>query len=208
MKTELIPVIHKLSNDQVFKNVEVCMNNGIKKVFLIDHTGNTPDELLETADFVRIKFGIWTGVNMLGLSTSQCLSMTIPVDGLWCDASISSDEAKSVREFKGLFFGGLAFKYQPQPTDLKAACEDAILATDVATTSGPGTGKPASPSKIQALREYLGSHPLAIASGVNSENILLYKDIANYLLVASSITNEHELIVVNKLKELNDLLDA
>ena len=56
--------------------------------------------------------------------------------------------------------------------------------------------------KIKLIREYLGDHPMAIASGVSIENILSYNDIVDFLLVASSITDRNEFIIKEKLDEL------
>lgn len=103
-----------------------------------------------------------------------------------------------------MFFGGLAFKYQKQPKNLKLACIEATLTTDVATTSGTGTAKPASIDKIKTIREYLGDHPMAIASGVLVDNIESYIGLVDYFLVASSITDENEFIIEKKLKELKN----
>lgn len=202
IKTEIIPVIHMINQNQVLTNVKICVENGIKKVFLINHQVDV-ESLLECAKRVKKEYpNLWVGVNMLGTRTEVALNFDSGFDGLWCDATITPDTSKLVREFKGMFFGGLAFKYQPQPKDLKFSCEESILATDVATTSGVGTGKAANVDKIKLIREYLGTHPMAIASGVSAENIDNYKGIANYLLVASSITSNSEMIYEDKLKEL------
>jgi len=206
IKTEIIPVIHMLNENQVLTNVKTCVECGIEKVFIINHVVSVVD-LVKCA--LRVKQenpGLWVGVNMLGIPTHIALTNPLEVDGLWCDATISPDQAKSIRRFKGIFFGGLAFKYQPQPKDLKLACEESSLSTDVSTTSGPGTGKAADVEKIKAIREYLGSHPMAIASGVSAQNIDNYKGIVDYLLVASSITTSGEMIIKDKLIELKSKL--
>jgi len=148
---------------------------------------------------------MWIGINMLGVRPLEALSMDNPsIDGMWCDASIDPDDY--VRNFKDLHFGGLAFKYQRQPKDLEKACLDAILTTDVATTSGPGTARPAAIEKIQTIRKYLGDHPMVIASGVSVDNIENYIGLTNYLLVASSITNKYEFLIEDKLKKLKNKL--
>ena len=208
MKTEIIPVIHMINENQVFTNVRICIECGIEKVFLINHAVSKFD-LLNCAFRVKSEFpNLWVGVNMLGESTEHALSTESinGLDGLWCDATITPERAKEVRFFKGMFFGGLAFKYQPQPKDLKLACEEASLATDVATTSGVGTGKAADVEKIKKIREFLDNHPMAIASGVSAQNVDNYKGIANYLLVASSITSPGEMIIKDKLIELKNKL--
>lgn len=209
MKTEIIPVIHMMNENQVMTNVRICIECGIEKVFLINHAVSKYD-LISCAGQVKNKFpNLWVGVNMLGESTENALSTEAinGFDGLWCDATITPERAKEIRSFKGMFFGGLAFKYQPQPTDLKLACEEASLATDVATTSGSGTAKAADIEKIKTIRGFLGNHPMAIASGVSAQNIDNYKGIVNYLLVASSITSSGEMIIKDKLIELKNKLD-
>ena len=208
MKTELIPVIHMIDDDQVLLNVEICHQCGIKKVFLINHVVSI-QELLKCAYRIKEEYtDMWVGVNMLGMPTHIALSNPlVGIDGLWCDATISSNQAKQVRSFRGLFFGGLAFKYQSQPTDLESACKDAKFATDVACTSGTGTGKAPTTIKIINIRGFLGEHPMAIASGVSVDNIESYKGIVNYLLVASSITNKDDMIIKSKLIELKSKLD-
>lgn len=207
MKTEIIPVIHMVNENQVMTNVKICVECGIEKIFLINHVVSVQD-LLKCALRVKQEYpSLWVGVNMLGIPTHIALTNPLNgIDGLWCDATITPSQAKLVRNFNGMFFGGLAFKYQPQPSDLKLACEEASQATDVATTSGAGTGKAADVEKIKTIREYLGNHPMAIASGVSAQNIDNYKGIADYLLVASSITSSGEMIIKDKLIELKNKL--
>lgn len=207
IKTEIIPVIHVVSENQVLENVKICVDSGIKKVFLINHAVSTTD-LIKCSITVKSLFpNLWVGINMLGIPTRTCVGIELTLDGLWCDASITPKELAQYRRFSGLFFGGLAFKYQPQPKDLKKACEDAIVTTDVATTSGIGTGIPADIEKIKSIRKYLGDHPMAIASGVSVKNIDSYKGVVNYLLVASSITDKKEMIIKDNLIELKNKLD-
>lgn len=208
MKTELIPVIHILNERQALTNVETCLANNIVKVFLINHAVSDSD-LLECANHIKQKYpSLWVGVNRLGVSTVNAVNTELSgIDGLWCDGTLTVENAEKYRKFAGLFFGGLAFKYQPQPTDLQIACEEAKLATDVATTSGIGTGHAADVQKINEIRSFLGDHPMAIASGVSAENVDNYKGIANYLLVATSITDRNELIINEKLAELKSKLD-
>lgn len=196
-----------INENNVRTNVQTCIECGIKKVFLINHVVSVSDLIRCAIKTKQEHPDLWAGVNMLGVATEDSLTLGTPeVDGVWCDASITPDRAREYRTFKGLFFGGLAFKYQPQPKDLELACKEAILATDVATTSGVGTGKAANIDKIKLIREYLGKHPMAIASGVSAQNVDNYKGIVDYLLVASSITTFGELIVKDKLIELNSKL--
>lgn len=199
--SEIIPVIHMINEKQVSQNVETCLKCNIKKIFIINHVV-TIEDLKRCAINVKNKHpNLWVGINMLGSPVQESLNLDINIDALWIDETIENDHSKQ-RQFKGMVFGGLAFKYQPQPKDLKESCLNVIKNTDVATTSGEGTGKAANINKIKLIRSFLGNHPMAIASGVSIENIHLYKDIVDYLLVASSITSKEEFIIEEKLLEL------
>jgi hypothetical protein len=201
MKTELIPVIHMVNQNQVMTNVKTCVESGVQKIFIINHQ-TTSNELISCANKVKETYpNLWIGLNMLDVQAKDGILYEFDFDGLWCDQSIKPDDYKW-RKFKGMLFSGLAFKYQPQPKDLQLACQESILTSDVSTTSGSGTGKAADISKILQIREYLGNHPMAIASGVNQDNIYLYKGVVDYLLVASSITSKGEIIYKDKLEEL------
>ena len=201
VNTELIPVIHMINENQVLTNVETCLSCGIQKVFIINHQ-TTSEELIKCAKRVKDTYPtLWVGVNMLDKYVEDAILYEFGFDGLWCDQSIKLEDYKH-RKFKGMLFTGLAFKYQPQPKDIELACKESILTSDVSTTSGPGTGKAADINKILELRNYLGEHPMAIASGVNSTNIDSYKGVVDYLLVASSITSASEVIYKDKLLEL------
>lgn len=192
-KLIVIPVIHVLNKQQVFYNIETCLSLDINQIFLIDHSNySDPQDLINLGLEVKSEYpNIWCGINPLGVSTDIALSipeLNKGISGLWCDAALSEKNVIENRVFKGKYFGSLAFKYQPQPHDLKLACEEATRSTDVATTSGPGTGKAANLKKIIEIREYLGNHPMAIASGVSEDNIKIYSDLGvDYVLVASSI---------------------
>lgn len=196
------------NEEQVFKNIQTITNLGIQKTFLINHSLNN-ESLLETAWNYKSMFPtLWVGVNLLGVPTLKAIQTDFKtIDGLWCDQAINSLTAIEHRTFKGQFFGSLAFKYQSQPTDLEWACKDSKKAYDVSTTSGPRTGQEADLNKIKLIRNYLGDHhPMAIASGVSESNISNYTGIVDYLLVASSITEDGEIINPSKLEKLIKLL--
>lgn len=203
MKTEIIPVIHMVDIQQVTLNVAICLKCRIPKVFLIN-PNNSVDELIKAAYHIKKHCpDVWVGLNMLGLTAEEALTRPLfGIDAIWSDSSLPLHKSHLCEDYDGMFFGGLAFKYQPQPKDLKSACELSKFITDVATTSGSGTGEPPTTLKIKTIREYLGEHPMAIASGISSENIHLYKDLVNYLLVATSITDKNEFIIEEKLIEL------
>ncbi len=206
---EIIPVIHVINEEQVYKNIDTCLECGIKKVFLICHSYYSRS-LIELAMEVKSKSGLWVGVNLLGDGAEELLlgNDLQSIDGLWADDGLTHLSKNKLihinnnRTFKGMFFGGLAFKYQFQPSDLTVACENAKIITDVATTSGSATGSAPTKVKIENLRSCIGEHPMAIASGISVDNIQSYVGLAQYGLVASSITDKNELIIKDKLISL------
>lgn len=203
--TELIPVIHMINENQVLTNVKTCLSCGVEKVFIINYQSSS-EELIRCAKRVKETYPkLWVGINMLDKFIEDAILYEFGFDGLWCDQSIKLEDYRH-RKFEGMLFTGLAFKYQPQPKDIELACKESILTSDVSTTSGPGTGRAANIAKILELREHLGDHPMAIASGVSVDNVDLYKGIVNYLLVASSITSASEVIYKDKLLELQSML--
>lgn len=207
MKTEIIPVIHMLNINQVMTNINTVLKCGLNKVFIINHSVSD-DDLINAALYAKARFPeLWVGVNRLSKTQKQALAQDIEVDALWCDQTISQEDYQN-KNFKGQVFGGLAFKYQPQPKDIESASLEATQSTDVATTSGAGTGQEANLKKILDIRSYLKEHPMAIASGVNKNNIKDYAGVVDYLLVASSITSRSEMIQEDKLTELIEKLNG
>lgn len=117
-----------------------------------------------------------------------------------------SDFLKNIK-----FFGGTAFKYTIDYTD--DPVEAAVQANqnehfiDVITTSGEGTGKAASLEKIRSMKAAIGNNALALASGVDANNINSYKPYVDYVLVSTSVEVEPYSGIFDpaRLKELIDL---
>lgn len=86
-------------------------------------------------------------------------------------------------------FGGVAFKYQPKDENLKETCRLAQKFVDVITTSGDATGKPPTLQKIQELHSYVGTVPLAIASGIDIDNVKQFLPYVKYFLVSTGISD-------------------
>jgi predicted TIM-barrel enzyme len=59
---------------------------------------------------------------------------------------------------------------------------------DVITTSGMATGSAPAVEKIRSMREAIGKHPLAIASGMTPENVSQFMPYADAFLVATGIS--------------------
>jgi hypothetical protein len=195
---EIIPVIHVTSREQALVNTGICLGLGVKKAFYINHAISSTALIEITNEIKRTVPSFWVGMNLLGVSTNQVLNTQYDIDAVWIDETVKSTQ----RTFRGKVFGGLAFKYQSQPTDLEAACQEARQCVDVATTSGPATGKAASVDKVRKIRNLIGGHPLALASGVTPENVSIFRPYVDFALVATSITDINEMLLPHKLKEL------
>jgi len=113
------------------------------------------------------------------------------------------------QRWPGIYFGGFAFKYQPQPDHLEKEARYVAGFVDVVTTSGDGTAQSASIGKIIQIREAIGPlKPLAIASGVTPENVEIYLPHANAFLVASGISLDWHNFSESKMKSLVDRVRA
>ena len=86
-----------------------------------------------------------------------------------------------------IYFGGAAFRYQPQPRNLKAVAQLACKHIDVATASGEGAGIAANLLKIKGMHTAAGGQPRAIAGGITVENRRGCPHIA-WCLVATGIS--------------------
>jgi predicted TIM-barrel enzyme len=101
-----------------------------------------------------------------------------------------------------LYFGGVAFKYQREVSDLELACQVAARYMDVVTTSGPGTERAAAVDKILRMKQALGDTPLAIASGITPENVVHYLAYADSFLVATGISRSFAELAPDRLASL------
>lgn len=196
----VFPVIHVESVEQACRNAAVARDCGADGVFLIRH-GESDRPLLEVhAAVVRRQPDWWVGLNCLEWSPEETFAAISPqVSGVWVDnAGIEesreeqpyADRVNAARQARVpdcLYFGGVAFKYQRSVDDLEAACLRAVGRMDVVITSGLGTGHAADVDKIRRMKRALGTHPLAIASGITPENIADYLPHADSFLVATGI---------------------
>ncbi|EKD85791.1 MAG: hypothetical protein ACD_37C00611G0002 [uncultured bacterium] len=200
----ILPVVHVQTPEQALANAEIAKEEGCDGVFLISMEQRaTHQELLEVHRTVREGFGTWfLGINYLDLPSVRVFeNLDSGVSGVWTDNAhieewldeqIEAEEIKRAREvskWNGLYFGGVAFKYQRYVNAGDLALS-AVLATkymDVVTTSGIGTGKAANPEKISIMKAAIGDHPLGIASGVSPDNVSQYIGHADAFLVASSL---------------------
>lgn len=218
---EIIPVIHVLYENQAKQEIQKMLNCGLKKCFLISHGRYNYYQLIALAKNLKlINKDLWIGLNLLDLGESSFENAAFfnnIIDAIWIDNShIGVDKQKSDKlvkswqksDFKGLYFGGVAFKYCKQPNNLIEATKEACNSMDIITTSGLATGIAADLNKIKTMKEAAGDKSLAIASGVKSSNIKEFKEFIDYFLVASSIEDSFGNISEVKLNELIEAFNS
>jgi predicted TIM-barrel enzyme len=213
----LLPVIHPASWDQALASVRVAIDARVKGVFLINQGMSTEEVLRLVLEVRRLHPTLWVGVNLLGLDPAAALATALEacegsIDGIWSDdADIGGTAAQAFLEerrrrgWTGLYFGGVAFKYQtPVPAaELSDVAEAALPYVDVVCTSGPGTGMEASPQKLAAMRGGMGhSAALALASGVTADNVVHYLLHVDAFLVGTGIEASVGVLDPGKLQRL------
>ncbi len=205
----ILPVIHVLSFEQAYENAQIAFEAGADGVFLINHEDESGKRPLSHIDLTQIHHQLrphfpnwWLGVNFLDLKSYQCFAHNLHnIDGVWVDnsgiheVSLVQKEAEQITAVRqksgwhGLYFGGVAFKYQQSVKDVAGVAKTAIPYMDIITTSGSGTGKAAPLEKIKTMRTAIGEHPLAIASGLTPENANDYLPYVNCFLIATGISH-------------------
>lgn len=210
-QSEIFPVVHVNDRNQSLRQAGIAFEAGADGVYLIDHHQRTQEYLMDISHEVKHHYpGQFVGVNLLlsGLRSFRTIlqsyqkgKITDFPDAVWVDEAatdmkaieqyrLEHQELKNVR-----YLGGVAFKYTRDYTDdpgkASELARNAIPYVDVITTSGPGTGESATPEKTKAMKRTIGDHALALASGVTPENIHLFTDHVDQILVASSIETAH-----------------
>lgn len=197
----ILPVVHVQTKEQTLRNTQIAKEAGCDGVFLISMRGMRHPDLLHLQRFVRREFpDLFIGVNFLDLSAVAVFrNVDKGVSGVWTDdagiyeqveGQIEAENIRQARErsgWEGLYFGGVACKYQRQVDDVALAAKSAKNYMDVIVTSGVQTGSAPDIRKISVMKEAVGQHPLGIASGISAENVKDYLGIADCFLVATSL---------------------
>jgi predicted TIM-barrel enzyme len=224
----LLPVIHPVARDAALESVRVASGAGVKGVFLINQ-GMGADEVLGLVMEVRVRFpALWVGVNLLGFAAAEALERGLAgcagrLDGIWGDNALVDEDAaeqpaaqafvdaRRARGWNGLYFGGVAFKYQREvPADkLGRAAAVALPFVDVVCTSGPGTGQAADVGKVAAMRAGLAAGgALALASGVTDDNVAGFLPHVDAFLVGTGIERELGVLDPARVERLHRIIAA
>jgi uncharacterized protein len=202
---QLFVVIHVMDKEQVLRNTRIAVEEGADGIFLIDHHEfhATPKLLKESFEVARGAYSdLRIGLNFLGMRVDQAYHYA-PEEtfAIWSDNSRAELSPEGIDRIKQtwrkyhygdslhpLYFGGVAFKYQNEEEDPAQAAKTASRFLDVITTSGTRTGTPPTVEKIRLMRDAIGDHPLAIASGITPDNVSLFLPYINCVLVATGIS--------------------
>lgn len=217
-----LAVVHAESEAQALRNVAIARNGGAHGVFLINHRIPSRDLYVIYRRVRQAHAKWWIGLNPLDMDPAATFACTTPdVSGLWFDRGgvdlKSEDPTHEARDlvrahdrsaWRGVYFGGVAFKGQPQGGDPAKEARLAAPYMDVVTTSGDATKRPPSVAKIASMRAAIGAAPLAIASGMTPENVDAYLDYADCVLVASGISFSHTEFNPRRLRALSDIVRA
>lgn len=220
-KHTVLPVIHAETPSQALRNVEVAHQAGADGAFLIrkPYTQMSHGELAKVHETVRREFSTWwLGINYLDLERTVEIfeHLTPSMSGVWADDArinewverqLEAEEIQQARKrsgWNGLYFGGVAFKYQRgvHKDKLAVAAQLATRFMDVVTTSGSATGSAPDTEKIAIMKAAIGDKPLAIASGVSPENVENYFDADCFLVATSLLKPETEDFDPSRVKDL------
>lgn len=219
-----LPVIHFKNIQEFSRSVHIAINSGCDGLFFIKQGGISGPALNELIRQVHEEYPkIWKGVNYLSdnlRALKQVYSLQHILGGLWTDnAGIyeyqdilleaeAFDIKKTEYKWKGLYFGGVAFKYQAQVKDknLDTVTRVAKEFMDIVTTSGEGTGRAAKPDKVMVMRYALGDSALALASGVTAGNVKNYLPYVNAYLVATGIEDDFGVLNEQKTNKLAKII--
>jgi predicted TIM-barrel enzyme len=223
----LLPVIHPVSREAALASAAIACDAGVRGVWLINQ-GMGDADVLRLVTEVRDRFALWVGINLLGHSPAEALAAALDacgnrIDGIWSDNAAIDERATEQRtatEFlaarrthgwSGLYFGGVAFKYQREvaATDLGHASAAAAAFMDVICTSGPGTGQAANVDKVVAMRRGVGDGAaIALASGVTADNVGAYLPYVDAYLVGTGIESGFGVLDATKTNALANVIAA
>jgi hypothetical protein len=215
----LTPVIHVKDLDTTLKNVEICVNAKTKGFWLINHQISS-NKLSTIAAEVQKRFPeSWIGINTLDEHPLTAIKRFAGLDlrGWWADDPCVFEFAEDQHVAQNiqatiqaaftnvLYFGGVAFKYQVQPTNLESFVRRAAKYMDVITTSGDGTGIAADVEKIQRIHSCTYKM-IAIASGITPENVRNFLPYVDWFLVATGISTDFHNLDPKKVSDVNEMI--
>jgi hypothetical protein len=224
-KKTIMPVLSCNNIEHFQQNITLLVMHCYNKIggIWLSCSNCSVDVIKQTYTWIKNVYpSLWVGINLVGETIIKMLEFIqeFKPDGIWSDRSYITDEEIQnipkiiIDSFKrsnwnGLYFGGTLFKYVKQDGDVNKILENSIKYMDVLTTSGNGTGIEINKEKIEKIYNQVSEKILvAIASGITSDNILRLSKTCDIFIVGTSITDKNSNIIINKLTELYNALNA
>eukprot|EP00455_Lapot_gusevi_P054527 TRINITY_DN875_c0_g2_i1.p1 TRINITY_DN875_c0_g2~~TRINITY_DN875_c0_g2_i1.p1 ORF type:complete len:265 (+),score=59.82 TRINITY_DN875_c0_g2_i1:77-871(+) len=206
----IYPTPNSTDNDclqHTLDQAHLAIGNGADGVAVIAGTGALEPELLNrAAELIRQAYpNTFIVINYLTHCPTAMQLVPPFVNGLWtdrgvdaCGTSPSSTAAHQLRlaervDWQGLWFAGYfhkggSLRLPETAEELQALADQAVELCEVPTTTGAGTGIPANLAHLARLHEALqGRRPLAIASGIDVDNVRDYKPYIDYFFVGTGV---------------------
>lgn len=219
-----LAVIHLTPDDKLNEdNINAAASGRADGLLLIDqHPSSSWENIMTGVNYAAEQWPkLWRGVNYLGGSPHEVYDrMNVNVKGIWADngminenvpAHMQPPEVMFLKEklsnWDGVYFGGVAFKTQRKPNSYVDSAIAAVGNMDVITTSGPGTGLAPDLEKITDMKDAVGYAPLAIASGMNIENIHWFLPLADCFIIGTGIEDSPYRVNIAKVRALKDAIN-
>ncbi len=215
--TKVYPVVHYWSDHQAITQAALAKSLGADGVFFISHIGFNERLPSLGASFKKSFPDFEVGINLLGESPLEAakLAASHGLDMVWGDnCGVSSYGASQdgcelaawAKENNNInVFASVAFKYQTKENEPPLAAKNALDLGFMPTTSGAGTGKAPSVDKIASMSKAVEGR-LAIASGMDCDNVREFKPFLSHILVATGVSLDDYYFAPEKLKRFIDLV--
>lgn len=210
---KVYPVIHHLDVVRTYDEVSIAFECGADGIFLISHDGKD-SEICHLAKELKIKYpNKKIGINLLQSDDHLAFEVAVHfnLDMVWSDfCGVTSKGlnrraqqlSTMIENRKDIdFFASVAFKYQATELDPARAAIEALNAGFIPTTSGSATGVAADLDKVKIMSE-ASNGLLAIASGIDYNNVLEYTPYVSHILVSSGVSKDFYHIDYEKLRSL------
>jgi hypothetical protein len=220
MKNKLIIVIHIIDKLRTLEQVKIAFDNNADGIFLtIGEAGISVKTLLDCYHQTRTVYKKeFIGINFMCDPKTAANSIPIDANALWIDKGLGYinyiDDIVNVknilkeRQWKGLYFGGFCLKGNNQKlfdsiNYFKKQEWNPQNYFDVCVTSGISTGIPITIENLEIVIEKSKKCPIALASGVNINNIHTYLDKGiEYFIVGTGVEKDSDdLNIINFYKE-------
>lgn len=214
---KIIAVIHIILKENLSRLEEQCkiaFENGCYGIFLCPAENNiTPDNINSIYYNIRKLYpNKFIGINYMNNIENFIHIIPDNISAIWTDKGIGNydsmeminkiNEIKNKKKF--LYFGGFFHKGNNNNISkmkINKKIKKANLSLDVITTTGESTGIPIDLEILKHIKE-LSNKPIALASGININNINNYNNIIEYAIIGTGIEKDcDDINIINFYKE-------